>query len=289
MKNKVLIIIIGESTGFECLKNILKLKYFKIFLVVSTDKNYHYAIKKLCIINKINFLKSSEFKKNSTQVKLHKNNQYFLLSIFSNLILKSNFLKKFNGKAFNLHPGLLPYYPGKNCISGVLYNNEKITGVSLHQITDEVDKGPIIKQKKIKIYKDDNLIKLMNRLKPNSVKIINNFVRNIYFKKKIIYFKNDISLRKKFPKYIPNKGIINAKTNYTEFQKLFKASHFGPFKNSWGRLCFIYQNKKKYIVDVLQIDILQVKNINSIIFIKKINKNKFNLNFRNKVVTVLTK
>ena len=39
MKNKSLILVIGESTGFECLKNLLKFRLLDIFLVVSVDPN----------------------------------------------------------------------------------------------------------------------------------------------------------------------------------------------------------------------------------------------------------
>ena len=49
MKNKTLVLIVGESTGFECLKKIINLNIMEIDLVVSTDKNYHLPIKKFVI------------------------------------------------------------------------------------------------------------------------------------------------------------------------------------------------------------------------------------------------
>ena len=91
MKNKSLILIIGESTGLECFKNLLKLNYFKIFLVVSVDFNYHYIIKKICKKNYIKFQTSSQFKKNFHKINFTKNQKYILLSIFSNLILYLKF------------------------------------------------------------------------------------------------------------------------------------------------------------------------------------------------------
>tara|TARA_B100000787_G_scaffold167627_1_gene154780 strand:+ start:2514 stop:3380 length:867 start_codon:yes stop_codon:yes gene_type:complete len=288
MKSKKLIIIIGESTGFQCFKNIIELKYFKIAMVVSADKNYHNAIKKICKINRIKYLNSYQFKKKKITFS-NKNQKLFLISIFSNLILNKSFLKKFGKNCFNLHPGILPYYPGKNCVSGVLYNNEKKAGVSLHYITERVDQGTIIKQKKIKISDNDNLLTLMVKLKKCSVELIDKFIKDLYKNKKINYLENKIYLKKIYPKIIPNNGLINLNTNYSEFRNLFRASYFGPFNNTWGKLNFFYKNKNKNILDVIKIKNISKNILSRKIFVKKISKDKFNLNIQNKVVTVLVK
>ena len=179
MKNKSLILVIGESTGLECLRNLLKLRLLDIFLVVSVDPKYHKIIKKICKNNKIIFLTSNKFKNNYEKIKFQKKKNYFLFSIFSNLIIKKDFLKKFNKKAFNLHPGLLPYYPGKNCVSGVLYNDDKETGVTLHLMSGKVDRGLIIDKNKIKILKKDNLLTLMQKLKLSGINLFNKFINDL--------------------------------------------------------------------------------------------------------------
>ena len=46
----------------------------------------------------------------------------------------------------NLHPSLLPEYRGSNPYSRVIMNNEKVTGVTLHHMSKEFDKGDIILQ-----------------------------------------------------------------------------------------------------------------------------------------------
>ena len=51
MKDKKFIFIIGESTGLECFKKILKLKIVDISHVISSNKNYNLIIRKICIIN----------------------------------------------------------------------------------------------------------------------------------------------------------------------------------------------------------------------------------------------
>ena len=288
MKNKLLVIIIGESTGFQCLKNIIKSNYFNIAMVISTDKNYHNAIKTICKTYQVRYLNSDQFKKKKITFSNQKQ-KLFLISIFSNLILNKSFLNKFGKNCFNLHPGILPYYPGKNCVSGALYNNEKKTGLTIHHITEKVDQGSIIRQIKIKISNNDNLLTIMAKLKKSSIKLIDKFIKDLYQNKKITYSKNKINLKKKYPKTIPNNGLIHLNTNFIEFRNLFRASYFGPFNNSWGKLNFFYKNKKKTILDLIEIKKITKNVLNKKIFVKKVSRNKFSLNIQNKIVTVLVK
>ena len=148
MKNKKFIFIIGESTGLECFKEILKLKIIDISHVISSNKNYNLIIKKICKINNISFSLLNNYRINKIKYKNNKDVEYILISIFSNLIIDKKILKKFNYKCFNFHPGLLPSYPGKNCVSGVIYNQEKNTAVTLHQMKQKIDEGKIIFKKK---------------------------------------------------------------------------------------------------------------------------------------------
>ena len=57
--------------------------------------------------------------------------QILLLVFFSRYIFPKKLLLKFKGQIFNVHPGILPFYAGTNSISGTIYNNEKLTGVTI--------------------------------------------------------------------------------------------------------------------------------------------------------------
>ena len=116
MKDKNVVLVIGESTGLQCLKNFVKNKYINIYLVISADEKYNFVIKKICDNNNIQFITKSYFNQKKQKLLFDEDKKYILISIFSNLILNKYFLKKFSGKAFNLHPGILPFYAGKNCV-----------------------------------------------------------------------------------------------------------------------------------------------------------------------------
>ena len=72
MKNKMVVLFIGESTGLECFKIALKKKYLQIAHVISVDKKYNSIISKLCKLNKIPFLTSKQFKKKNKKDNLSK-------------------------------------------------------------------------------------------------------------------------------------------------------------------------------------------------------------------------
>ena len=79
-------------------------------------------------------------------------------------ILSKNFIKNFKGKIINIHPSLLPKYKGLNTHRRVLINSEKYSGCTVHYVNSELDSGKIILQKKVKVFKNDTVKKLSQRI-----------------------------------------------------------------------------------------------------------------------------
>src|SRR5258708_24414994 len=61
-------------------------------------------------------------------------------------VLKLPFISKFEGKIVNLHPSLLPSFPGLDGIGQAFRRGVKITGCTVHRVTLDVDGGPILDQ-----------------------------------------------------------------------------------------------------------------------------------------------
>jgi phosphoribosylglycinamide formyltransferase-1 len=72
-------------------------------------------------------------------------------------VLKLPFLTKFEGKIVNLHPSLLPAFPGLDAIGQAFRRGVKITGCTVHQVTLDVDGGPIIDQAAVRVEEEDTL------------------------------------------------------------------------------------------------------------------------------------
>lgn len=72
-------------------------------------------------------------------------------------VLKLPFLTAFDGRIINLHPSLLPSFPGLDAIGQAWRRGVKITGCTVHLVTPEVDDGPILDQAAVRIEEDDTL------------------------------------------------------------------------------------------------------------------------------------
>ena len=72
-------------------------------------------------------------------------------------VLKPGFLNAFAGKIINLHPSLLPSFPGLDGIGQAWRRGVKVTGCTVHGVTAEVDGGPILDQAVVRIEPGDSL------------------------------------------------------------------------------------------------------------------------------------
>ena len=70
-------------------------------------------------------------------------------------ILKEPFLKAFSGKIINLHPSLLPSFPGLEAIRQAFSRGVKITGCTIHWVNEVVDGGEIIAQAPVRVMPGD--------------------------------------------------------------------------------------------------------------------------------------
>jgi phosphoribosylglycinamide formyltransferase-1 len=72
-------------------------------------------------------------------------------------VLKPGFLGAFAGRIINLHPSLLPSFPGLDGIGQAFRRGVKVTGCTVHAVTAEVDGGPILDQAVVRIEEGDTL------------------------------------------------------------------------------------------------------------------------------------
>jgi phosphoribosylglycinamide formyltransferase-1 len=61
-------------------------------------------------------------------------------------ILTTHLIDRFRGRIVNVHPSLLPAFPGVRAIEQALDYGVQVTGVTVHFVDEGVDSGPIIKQ-----------------------------------------------------------------------------------------------------------------------------------------------
>ena len=183
-KNKTAVFISGTGSN---LKNLIKFSLKKktpisIDLVISNKKNAKgliYAKQKKILKKIFNF---SETKKSEKKILYLLNKKKIKLICLAGFmkILSNNFIKKFNGKIINIHPSLLPNYKGLNTHKRSLLNNEKYSGCTVHYVTNKLDSGKIILQKKVKIIKTDTVESLKKKVLKEEYKLYPKAIMKIF-------------------------------------------------------------------------------------------------------------
>ncbi len=81
-------------------------------------------------------------------------------------ILSPDFIQGWQGKMLNIHPSLLPKYKGLNTHARALAAGDPEHGCSVHEVTAELDGGPVLGQSIINVAADDTAESLATRLLP---------------------------------------------------------------------------------------------------------------------------
>lgn len=79
-------------------------------------------------------------------------------------ILTAGFVHHYQGRMLNIHPSLLPEFPGLNTHQRVLESGYKQHGASIHFVTEAVDGGPVVLQARIPVYQQDTVTTLAARV-----------------------------------------------------------------------------------------------------------------------------
>lgn len=79
-------------------------------------------------------------------------------------LLSTEFIDKWKGRILNIHPSLLPAYKGLDTHQRAILGGEEYAGCSIHVVTAELDDGPVVAQKKVKILPRDTAESLAERV-----------------------------------------------------------------------------------------------------------------------------
>ncbi len=187
--------VLGSTKGTD-LQAIIDSIYLKkldatVEVVISNSSN-SYILERAANHNIPNFFishlgKNREQFDNEISVILKKYGAALVLLIGFMRILSSNFCQEWEGRILNVHPSLLPKYAGgmdTNVHEEVINNKDKETGCTIHFVTEKIDGGPILIQKKCSVDINDtpdSLKKKVQSLEGEAfIDAIKLFQKNIY-------------------------------------------------------------------------------------------------------------
>ena len=165
----IVVLISGKGTNLQALIDASHRSSYKISAVISnTAKAIGLNRAKISgidtyVIEQESFNSKLEFEESlATQIS-EINPELIVLAGFMK-VLSPQFVKFFRGKVINIHPSLLPEYPGLNTHQRVLEDKKKIHGVSVHLVTEDLDGGPVIAQDSVYVLPDDTAESLAKRV-----------------------------------------------------------------------------------------------------------------------------
>jgi phosphoribosylglycinamide formyltransferase-1 len=79
-------------------------------------------------------------------------------------VLSGELVRAYEGRMLNVHPALLPAFPGAHAVADALAWGSKVTGVTVHLVDEEVDHGPIVFQEAVAVRDDDDWDSLEARI-----------------------------------------------------------------------------------------------------------------------------
>jgi phosphoribosylglycinamide formyltransferase-1 len=94
-------------------------------------------------------------------------------------LLTDEFRSSFPGRVINVHPSLLPAFPGKSALEDALAAGVRETGVTVFVVDDGVDTGPVLAQERVPVEYDDRLETLRARIQAVEHRILPETVRAI--------------------------------------------------------------------------------------------------------------
>jgi len=79
-------------------------------------------------------------------------------------LLSQDFIRAFDNRIVNIHPSLLPSFPGLNVQQQAIDHGVKISGCTVHFVNEDLDAGPIILQRAVEVKEDDSAETLASRI-----------------------------------------------------------------------------------------------------------------------------
>ena len=146
-----------------CLKTFIanrKVLKGKISVIIGTEKSLE-SIAKKAKIPFITIEEKNQAKAEEKIIQICKKYNIDLISLARYMrILSPNFVWRYPNRIINIHPSLLPAFPGASAYAQAYERGTKIVGVTSHYVTENLDQGPIIFQDSFKVDPNDTLEKI---------------------------------------------------------------------------------------------------------------------------------
>lgn len=169
---RLVVLLSGDGSIFEAIIQAIEAQHLNAhILMVISDNPHAYGLTRARlhnlntqIIPAKEYSDKQEFQRALKEALLRLNPDFIVLSGFMR-ILAADIIRAFPQRILNIHPSLLPKYPGLHTHERVLAAREKKHGTTVHFVDEGLDSGPIIAQRELMVLPEDTVESLQQRVK----------------------------------------------------------------------------------------------------------------------------
>lgn len=180
------VFVSGSGTNLQAIINKVKEGYINANLeLVISDNSEAYALKRAKeagveaeVFNPEEYKEKKMCEEDMLKRLAEKNVDFIVLAGYMR-VLSSDFVSHYPNKILNIHPALLPSFKGTHGIKDAFEYGVKITGPTVHFVTEEVDSGPVILQEAVRVENNDTLEsleekihKVEHKIYPEAIKLL---------------------------------------------------------------------------------------------------------------------
>ena len=171
MKKRIIVLVSGNGSNLQAIINACQNNLIngKIVAVISNKPDVYSLMRAKQanipshVINHKEFASREAFD-HQLQLQIEEYQPDLIVLAGYMRILTPHFVQHYSGKMLNIHPSLLPKYPGLNTHRRAMEAGDKEHGTTVHFVTDELDGGPIILQAKVPIFDNDEEQNIVERV-----------------------------------------------------------------------------------------------------------------------------
>ena len=165
---RVAVFASGTGTNFDAIMNNSERGFDVVMLICDKPKAHvigkaaRYGVETV-ILEQGTFPSKVDYEKEILGKLKRANIEWIVLAGYMRIVGET-LLEAYSGRIVNVHPSLLPSFPGKDAVGQALDKGVKVSGVTIHLVDEGVDTGPIIAQEPVTVFPNDSNESLQKRI-----------------------------------------------------------------------------------------------------------------------------
>ncbi len=233
MKDKKILFMGGKYVGYSCLEYLISNKYSVVGCYVNKEDEakdrWYNSLTEFCVKNNIPAYYYSDVNSVESEKKIRELSPDIIVVVYYDQILKQHIIDIPRKGCINLHLALSQIHRGCYPTTWSLIRGDTYTGATLHFITKDIDGGPVVAQRKIKIEDDWTGKDLYYKVSDAGIALFKEYFPKL---EKIKPYKVDVSKASYYKKEFPSREIKLDKKTYNKIRSLL----FEPFPPPFIRI-----------------------------------------------------